>query len=274
MLDLASKGVGDIFMTDVVLTVLMTAPRSVYPWDIVIIKKGNALFFDRRPGSSLEYLTNGETAPDSIGEDSDSINGVQQLSAEATGVNQAFREQVLSSGTASTQVLGDPLPPSLAAAGNPPPGYKYCKWTLGGTHLVVRCQVDACNRVGDSVQTVAVHALNEFDPKWSGVDWRQKLENQRGAVLATELKNNAAKIARWTAAALVGGIDVIKLGYVSRVVFRDSSNHVLLGTQAMKPRDFALQMNLNMDNAWGIVRALVGLCLEMISEDAMDGGMF
>lgn len=40
-------------------------------------------------------------------------------------------------------------------------------------------------------------------PPWAGVDWRQKLENQRGAVLATELKNNANKIAKWTAAALV-----------------------------------------------------------------------
>lgn len=37
----------------------------------------------------------------------------------------------------------------------------------------------------------------------AGVDWRQKLENQRGAVLATEMKNNANKIAKWTAAALV-----------------------------------------------------------------------
>ena len=42
--------------------------------------------------------------------------------------------------------------------------------------------------------------------QWSGVDWRQKLENQRGAVLATELKNNASKIAKWTAAALVGWV--------------------------------------------------------------------
>lgn len=40
-------------------------------------------------------------------------------------------------------------------------------------------------------------------PARTGVDWRQKLENQRGAVLATELKNNANKIAKWTAAALV-----------------------------------------------------------------------
>ena len=35
------------------------------------------------------------------------------------------------------------------------------------------------------------------------MDWRQKLENQRGAVLATELKNNANKLAKWTAGALV-----------------------------------------------------------------------
>ena len=66
----------------------------------------------------------------------------------------------------------------------------------------------------------------------AGVDWRQKLENQRGAVLATELKNNANKLAKWTAAALVSGADIIKLGYVSRNHPRDNKNHVILGTQA------------------------------------------
>ena len=63
------------------------------------------------------------------------------------------------------------------------------------------------------------------------MDWRQKLENQRGAVLATELKNNAAKLARWTAAALVAGADLIKLGYVSRLHARDAHHHATLGTQ-------------------------------------------
>jgi hypothetical protein len=42
-------------------------------------------------------------------------------------------------------------------------------------------------------------ALNEFDCKLSGnVDWRQKIETQTGTVLATEAKNNAGKIARYT----------------------------------------------------------------------------
>ena len=63
------------------------------------------------------------------------------------------------------------------------------------------------------------------------MDWRAKLETQRGAVLATELKNNANKLAKWTAAALVSGVDMIKLGYVSRAHPRDPHNHVILGTQ-------------------------------------------
>ena len=33
--------------------------------------------------------------------------------------------------------------------------------------------------------------------------------------------------------------------------------------QVMKPKDFAQQINLNMDNCWGIVRALVDLCLNL-----------
>ncbi|KAI7845745.1 hypothetical protein COHA_000661 [Chlorella ohadii] len=260
---LAGSGAGDVFMTDDVLATLMCAPRSNYPWDIVITKRGDVLVFDKRANSSLDFLTNGETAPDPLPEEKDNINGMQQLSMEATSVNQAFREQVLP-GEGERHKLKEACPSELAGEGA---GYKYLKWTLGDASLVVRCTVDAAIKLGDSTQLVAVHALNEFDPKWSGVDWRQKLENQRGAVLATELKNNANKIAKWTAAALVSGIDMIKLGYVSRALPRDNRNHVILGTQAVKPRDFAAQMNLNMDNCWGIISALVNLCMDSCEAD-------
>jgi translation initiation factor 3 subunit D len=74
-------------------------------------------------------------------------------------------------------------------------------------------------------------------------------------------------MARWTAAALIGGIEVIKLGYISRSSMKSAASHVLLGTQSVKPRDFALQMNLSMENAWGIVRALVDLCKAEMKED-------
>ena len=45
-----------------------------------------------------------------------------------------------------------------------------------------------------------------------GVDWRKKLDSQRGAVLATELKNNSCKIAKWAMAAILAGSHFIKFG--------------------------------------------------------------
>jgi len=59
-----------------------------------------------------------------------------------------------------------------------------------------------------------IKALNEYDPAATGLDWRQKLDSQRGAVLATELKNNSHKLARWTSQALLAGANQIKLGCV------------------------------------------------------------
>ncbi len=50
-------------------------------------------------------------------------------------------------------------------------------------------------------------------------------------MLAFETKNNKAKMARWTAAALLAGADMMKLGYVSRAGPRDNMNHIILGTQ-------------------------------------------
>lgn len=37
---------------------------------------------------------------------------------------------------------------------------------------------------------------------------------QRGAILATELKNNSAKLAKWTAQSILSGADQMKIGLV------------------------------------------------------------
>lgn len=75
--------------------------------------------------------------------------------------------------------------------------YRYRRWKLDGdTYIVARCEVHAVSDVKGQRSFMTLNALNEFDPKFTSVDWRQKLETQRGAVLATELKNNANKLAR------------------------------------------------------------------------------
>ena len=40
---------------------------------------------------------------------------------------------------------------------------------------------------------------------------------------------------------------------------KDSRNHTVLGVQQFKPAEFAQQMNLNMDNAWGILRCILDI---------------
>ncbi|XP_046689149.1 eukaryotic translation initiation factor 3 subunit D-1-like [Homalodisca vitripennis] len=48
---------------------------------------------------------------------------------------------------------------------------------------------------GGELQFLTIKALNEWDSKLSGsVEWRRKLDTQRGAVLANELLNNACKL--------------------------------------------------------------------------------
>ena len=44
--------------------------------------------------AGAELITVAETAPEAVAEDKDSINGVQQLSQEATLINQSFSQQV------------------------------------------------------------------------------------------------------------------------------------------------------------------------------------
>lgn len=111
--------------------------------------------------------------------------------------------------------------------------------------LVARCEHDAvAPSPNGELQFLSIKALNEWDSKLAnGVEWRQKLDIQRGAVLANELRNNACKLAKWTVQALLAGSSYIKFGYVSRSHVRDNSKHVILGTQQYKPQEFATQVN-------------------------------
>merc|ERR1719440_289389 len=129
--------------------------------------------------------------------------------------------------------------------------------------MICRCELDGVIKgKQDEDLFLRLYALNEIDAKLvNGIEWRQKLDSQRGAVLATELKNNSNKLAKWTLQAMLAGADLIKLGYVSRVHSKDSFNHVILGTQQYKPKEFATHINLNLANAWGILKAIIDLCL-------------
>ncbi|KAK7823287.1 eukaryotic translation initiation factor 3 subunit d [Quercus suber] len=256
---LASEDKATVFATDTILSTLMCAPRSVYSWDIVVQRVGNKLFFDKRDGSQLDLLSVHETSQEPLPEAKDDINSSYSLGVEAAYINQNFSQQ-------GWEKVAFEEPNPFASEGEEVASvaYRYRRWKLDNDmYLVARCEVQSVVEINNQRSFLTLNALNEFDSKYSGVDWRQKLETQRGAVLATELKNNANKMAKWTAQALLASADMMKLGYVSRVHPRDHFNHVILAVVGYKPREFASQINLNTSNMWGIVKSIVDLCMKL-----------
>ncbi|KAK7049766.1 hypothetical protein VNI00_005797 [Paramarasmius palmivorus] len=290
---LASKSTATVYTTDGILSVLMCAPRSVYPWDIVIIREGNNLYFDKRDGGPFDTVTVNENAsdppqdppppnpnnPNEKAPEGPSINSATSLSLEATYINQNFGFQT---------VIENPPPPAVDFA-HPNPfygpeetdplascGYRYRVFDLGITEdedvkICVRTEVDAyipgagSPREGQGL--VTIRALNEFDPRAQGAggapDWRTKLDAQRGAVVATEMKNNSCKLAKWAVQSILAGADLMKIGYISRANPRDNTRHVILSTASMRPTDFAAQLNVSLANGWGIVRTVTDMCMKM-----------
>ncbi|KAK6195786.1 hypothetical protein SNE40_001142 [Patella caerulea] len=261
------KGKANVFATDAILATLMCCTRSVYSWDILVQRVGNKLFFDKRDTSEFNLLTVSETATEPPQDEAVSFNSPHNLALEATFINHNFSQQVLRQGEETYDFeKPNPFIQNEEASTVASVGYRYRKWKLGNDiELVARCEHDAVmHGPNGELQFINIKALNEWDSRSSGgVEWRSRLDNQRGAVLATELKNNSCKMAKWTVGALLAGSDQIKLGYVSRVHVKDSSKHVILGTQQFKPIEFASQMNLNMENAWGVLRCIIDTCLRL-----------
>lgn len=235
----------------------MCAPRSVYPWDIVILREGSSLFFDKRDGGPFDTVTVNENAadppqdtpltttnPNDKGAEAQqpqppSINSATSLSLEATYINQNFGFQTVIDSPSS----GGPPPIDLS---HPNPfygpdeteplascGYRYRLFDMSvnddeDMKICIRTEVDAylpsatataAQNVKDGQGLVTIRALNEFDPRSQGAgnapDWRTKLDSQRGAVVATEMKNNSCKLAKWTVQRVLAGAEVMKIGYAN-----------------------------------------------------------
>ncbi|KAI9722692.1 MAG: hypothetical protein M1812_001623 [Candelaria pacifica] len=280
--ELAEKDEATIFATDNILSMLMCAPRSVYSWDLVILRQGNKVFLDKRDGSSLDMVTVNENAADAPLEASegnkDTINNPGALALEATFINHNFANQVVIESDTSRQEMPHENPfynPSEETEALASKAYKYRRFDLSlekdeePLHMIVRTEIDAVskNNISGEDQLITVKALNEFDSKAQGsggaLDWRTKLVGQRGAVVATEMKNNSCKLARWTMQSILAKADVMKLGFVSRAAPKSNDRHVILGVVGYQPRKFADQMNLSLSNGWGIVRTIIDMCLKM-----------
>lgn len=259
----------EVYVTDAILAHLMTSPRSVYPWDIVVTKLPNGtLFWDKRDNSSFDYLTVHETSHQPPSDETGN-NSPERLGLEATMVNQNFSQQILKRNTAGRQNMRLPNPfydeddpdnvePASMA-------YRYRQFTLeSGVKVVVRTELHGLHKS----KYMTAFGLNEYVGGSSGgggyssgnpINWRDKMDNQRGAVLANELKNNSFKLAKWTAQSFLAGADQMKIGFVTRANAKNPTEHVILGTQGYRVKDFATQITLNESNMWSVFGVYLGM---------------
>jgi translation initiation factor 3 subunit D len=229
--ELAEKDEGTIFATDNILSVLMCAPRTVYSWDLVITCHSGKVYIDKREGSSIDMVTVNENASDAPLElsegNKDTINSPGSLMLEATHINNVFPLQVVTESETVRRDMPNEHPFYNPQEENDPPAskaYRYRRFDLSVANdenemnLIVRAELDAVvkNTISGDDQFLIIKALNEFDSKAQGsggaLDWRSKLASQRGAVVATEMKNNSCKLARWTTQAILAKADQMKLG--------------------------------------------------------------
>ncbi|VDN27881.1 unnamed protein product [Cylicostephanus goldi] len=147
--ELAQQGIGNVFATDIILATLMTAPRSVYSWDIVAHRVGDKLFLDKRDtggiSNPVDALTVSETSGDPPSFEGQSINNAKDLATEALFINQNFRRQVLKR-SEKPYVMAHPRAPFEEEDGESGCGYRYRKWTLGknanGKPIEVVCRTE------------------------------------------------------------------------------------------------------------------------------------
>jgi translation initiation factor 3 subunit D len=183
-------------------------------------------------------------------------------------INQNFSQQILKKSGRKDMDLPNPFFDEDDADGMEPASvaYRYRKFKLDDKNTLV-CRTELHGLVKKS-QYMTAFALNEYNPHESGtaaannpnsINWRDKIDSQRGAVLATELKNNSFKLAKWTAQSLLAGAEQMKIGFVSRTAPKNAYEHVILATQFYRPKDFATQITLSEGQMWALIRMFIGL---------------
>lgn len=134
--------------------------------------------------------------------------------------------------------------------------YRYRKWTLDNKiHVVVRSEVDAYIKEGESNNFVKVCALNECQPQ---MDWKQNHELNRGALISAELRNNLCKICKWLCQASLADQNTFKIGFVTKPNPKEPKHSVLV-VEDMAATTLSNTVNFRLKDSWSIVKTLADI---------------
>ncbi|CAD8075730.1 unnamed protein product [Paramecium primaurelia] len=265
-----------IYTTDKLLFAVQTLKYSIYPWDILVTKKGNSYIFDKCPQnrSELTYLelqTINENITVDMPEDEKTVRNyceestIAQLSWQLLStLNQPVLfqnslqndEEAEQNDQAEKYLFSDDL------------CFKYLEVSVKDRidkaakgedvragqerfKVVVRTTVEAENNDG---QPVLVKSLNECE---TPPDWKKSLLSQAGITTNTAQVYNTNNIAKWLCQAQLLECEEIKVGYLARQNQKDQDKHSLLLVETFTQRDLAAIINFKSYEIWQSVRYLV-----------------
>ena len=63
----------------------------------------------------------------------------------------------------------------------------------------------------------------------------------------------------------MAGAKMMKIAYVTRNNAKNNREHSIVQVSQFKPKDFALQMQLMLENSWAVLRCLIDECMRLPS---------
>jgi translation initiation factor 3 subunit D len=245
----------DVFITDKLLSVMMTMIFTSRPWHLKITKIGNKIFFDKMYNSQLDLTTVNESAdvpPPDVQDEN--INNFYNLSCEATLINEFLKEQVVSSDEPNENVT-EPNP--FATDDNQDDfekvAYTYRLWNIGDIAVLVRCQIHSYFvDESEAEQYVNIYALNEYN----GNNYKST-NNTPSSLFKKEIGNNHLKVTKWGVQSYLAGVNWIKFAFVTRKKLNDNKHHLVTGFYETKLQELLNFTNFNSRMAWGIFKQII-----------------
>lgn len=254
-----------VFATDAIVALLMCAPKSNNPWDVIVTKRGNEIFFDKRDNSAIDLPAVDENAAYPPADIADTkIDSAPALALEASYINLNFEANVVLPEKHISFSEPNPFSNGQEPASAPllPKGYVYKRFNLESNpeaapvDMYVRMEIDAAVERDRKMLNANVFALNEYGGS-KPLEWKDRFVSSKGAIVTAEMKNNLNKLSQWTARSLLAGVPVMKIGFVSRTNAKDNQSHEIVYVLTQNPVPFATQLNLSLNNGWGIIKSLV-----------------
>ena len=274
----------NIYITDKILSVIMTCIYNSHPWHLKFKKIGNNIFIEKMDNSEIDMTTVNESDNTSTIYDDKNINSYKNLNIEATLINEFIKEQLLDINENSKMPDTNPNPFKDEDTDDKNVehlGYVYRLWTLDDMKILVRSQVHAYNPLNNyksddeeeekeeeekeeeeeneekekkkNYEFINIFALNEFEKN----SYLNKENNLGASLIKKELQNNYLKLAKWGILSYLGGVKKLKIAFVTRKNVNSNDKHLISTIYDLDTDDILMLTNFNKKIAWGIFKEII-----------------